>query len=63
MKYPSIFDSFYNFYIFAKNKCIMAKLDRDYGHGVEFLLWTLLYVFLLILLMVWVYDKNFQFLP
>lgn len=41
----------------------MAKLNRDYGHGVEFLLWTLLYVFLLILLMVWVYDKNFQFIP
>jgi len=41
----------------------MAKLDRDYGKGIQFLLWALLYTALLILLMVWVTDKNFQFIP
>jgi len=41
----------------------MAQLNRDYGKSVRFLLWALAYTALLILLMVWVYDQNFRFIP
>ena len=41
----------------------MAQLDRDYGKSVRFLLWFLTYTSLLILLMVWVDDQNFRFIP
>jgi len=41
----------------------MANLNRDYGKGTEFFLWTLAYILLLTLLMVWVYDMNFKYIP
>jgi hypothetical protein len=41
------------------NSYIMAKLNRDYGKGKEFLIWTLLFSLALVALMVWVYKINF----
>ncbi len=41
----------------------MAKQNRDYGIGYEFLTWALVYFFMLVLLMVWVYNKNTDFIP
>ena len=39
---------------------IMAKLNRDYGKGKEFLFWTLMFTLALVLLMVWIYNINFH---
>jgi hypothetical protein len=36
----------------------MAKLDRDYGKGVEFLFWTIMFATALVALMVWIYRIN-----
>ena len=41
----------------------MAKQNRDYGIGYEFLAWALIYVFFLVLLIMWVYGQNFDDIP
>lgn len=42
------------------NRMIMAKLNRDYGKGIEFLFWTIMFVAALVALMVWIYHINFN---
>jgi hypothetical protein len=37
----------------------MAKLNRDYGKGLDFLFWTIMFVLALVALMVWIYNVNF----
>jgi len=49
-------------YLFCANhlkSLIMAKLNRDYGKGREFLFWTLMFALALTALMVWLYRINF----
>lgn len=37
----------------------MANLNRDYGKGKEFLIWVLLFALALVLLIIWIYNRNF----
>jgi len=41
----------------------MAKQNRDYGIGYEFLGWTIVYATLLIILILWVLSKNLDMVP
>jgi hypothetical protein len=41
----------------------MAKQNRDYGIGYEFLAWTIVYASLLIILILWVLKMNLYMVP
>jgi len=37
----------------------MANMNRDYGKGKQFLIWSLLFTLALTVLIVWIYKINF----